>query len=132
MFKQETWDTLSIMVNGASHYCTICSQLTELRIVLIPMSFAIFCPLNKHRRNKHKFGKDFKIPLFEVDINNNDISCNCYVKINKISWNKGKYLISIATCFRQTNVIRLQISRTLVFKCFKYADWKKSILCDYL
>ena len=50
----------------------------------------IFCPLNKHRRNKRDLGKIFKIQLFEVDINNNGICCNCYVKINKISWNKGK------------------------------------------
>ena len=51
----------------------------------------IICPLNKHRRNKHNFGKVFKIQLFEVDINNNNgISCNCCVKINKVSWNKGK------------------------------------------
>ena len=45
----------------------------------------IICPLNKH---KQKFGKIFKIQAFEVDINNNSISCNCYVKLNKISWNK--------------------------------------------
>ena len=44
----------------------------------------IIYPLNKHRRNKHNFGKIFKINLFEVDINSNGISCNCYVKINKI------------------------------------------------
>ena len=50
----------------------------------------IICPLNKHRRIKHYFGKNFKIQLFEVDINNNGITCNCYVKINKIAWNKGK------------------------------------------
>ena len=47
----------------------------------------IFCTFNKHSRNKHDFGKIFKIQLFEVDINNNGISCNCYVEI---SWNKGK------------------------------------------
>ena len=47
----------------------------------------IICPFNKHSQNKHDFGKIFKIQLFEVDINNNGISCNCYVKI---SWNKGK------------------------------------------
>ena len=48
----------------------------------------IVCPLNKHRQNKQHFGKMFKIQIFGVDINNNNISCNCYVKINKISWNK--------------------------------------------
>ena len=34
------------------------------------MSFARArkCPLTIHRRNKHKFGKIFKIQLFEVDI----------------------------------------------------------------
>ena len=45
----------------------------------------IICPLNKHRQNKHNFGKIFKIQVSEVDINNNGISCNCDVKINKIS-----------------------------------------------
>ena len=57
----------------------------------------IICPLNKHRRNKHKFGKIFKIQIFEVDIITNGISCNCYVKIKKKkkkkkkkTWNKGK------------------------------------------
>ena len=40
----------------------------------------IICPLN----NKQNFSKIFKIQAFEVDINNNSISCNCYVKINKI------------------------------------------------
>ena len=44
----------------------------------------IIGPLNKHRQNKHNFGLNFKIQFF-VDINNNDISCNCYVKVNKIS-----------------------------------------------
>ena len=47
----------------------------------------IFCHFNKHSRNMHDFGKIFKIQLFEVDINNNGISCNCY---DKFSWNKGK------------------------------------------
>ena len=51
----------------------------------------IICPLNKHGQNKQNFGKIFKIQVFFlIDINNNSISCNCYVKINKISWNKGK------------------------------------------
>ena len=54
------------------------------------MSFAIVSALWNHRRNKHNFGKIFKIQHFEVDINNNGISLNCNVKINKISWNKGK------------------------------------------
>ena len=48
----------------------------------------IICPLNKHSQNKQNFGKIFKIQPFEVDISNNSISCNCYVKLNKISWNK--------------------------------------------
>ena len=52
----------------------------------------IICPLNKHHRNKHNFGKIFEIQRFVVDINNNGISCNCYVKINKILLNKGKLL----------------------------------------
>ena len=50
----------------------------------------IICPLNKHSQNKKTFGKIFKIQAFEVDINNNSISCNCYVKINKIPWNEGE------------------------------------------
>ena len=50
----------------------------------------IMCPLNKHSQNKPNVGKIFKIQAFEVDINNNSISCNCYVKINKIPWNKGE------------------------------------------
>ena len=37
----------------------------------------IICPLNKHSQNKQIFGKFFKIQAFEVDINNNSISCNC-------------------------------------------------------
>ena len=41
------------------------------------------CPLNKHRQNKQHFGKIGKIQVFEVDISNKLISCNCYVKINK-------------------------------------------------
>ena len=49
----------------------------------------VFCPLNKHRRNKHNFVNIFKIQPFEVDINKNGISCNCYVKIYKLSWNKN-------------------------------------------
>ena len=43
----------------------------------------IICPLN----NEQNFGKIFKIQAFEVDIDDNSISCNCYVKINKIPWN---------------------------------------------
>ena len=50
----------------------------------------IICPLNKHSQNKQNFGKIFKSQPFEVDINNNSISCNYYVKINKIPWHKGK------------------------------------------
>ena len=50
----------------------------------------IICPLNKHSQNKQKFDKIFKIQAFEVDIKNNSISSNCYVKINKIPWNKGE------------------------------------------
>ena len=46
--------------------------------------------LNKHSQNKQNFGKIFKIQAFEVDINNNSISCNCYVNINKIPWNQGE------------------------------------------
>ena len=49
----------------------------------------IICPLNKHSQNKQNFGKIFKIQAFEVDINNNCISCNCYVKINKFHGIKG-------------------------------------------
>ena len=41
----------------------------------------IICPLNKHSQNKQNFGKIFKIQAFEVDINNNNISCNFYVKL---------------------------------------------------
>ena len=41
-------------------------------------------------QNKENFGKIFKIQVFEVDISNDGISCNCYVKINKISWKKGE------------------------------------------
>ena len=37
---KETWETLSIMVNGVLHYCTLYSQLAEVRIILIPLSFA--------------------------------------------------------------------------------------------
>ena len=38
----------------------------------------IICPLNKHRQNKQNVGKIFKIKkVFEADINNNSISCNC-------------------------------------------------------
>ena len=37
----------------------------------------IICPLNKHRQNSQKFGKIFKVQVFDVDINNNGISCNC-------------------------------------------------------
>ena len=40
IFKQETWETLLIMMNSAYHYCTLCSQLAEVRIILVPMSFA--------------------------------------------------------------------------------------------
>ena len=49
----------------------------------------IICPLNKHSQNMQHFGKIFRIQVFEVDINNNGISCNCYVKIN-ILLNKGE------------------------------------------
>ena len=41
--------------------------------------------LNKHSQNKQNFCKIFKIHVFEVDINNNSISCQCYVNIHKIS-----------------------------------------------
>ena len=67
----------------------------------------IVCPFNKHSQNKQNFGKIFKIQAFEVDLNNNSISCNCFVKINKIPWNKMEYFISIATFF----------DRHLVFGC---------------
>ena len=50
----------------------------------------IICPLNKHSQNKENFGKIVKIQALEVDINNNSISCNCYVKINRIPSNKGE------------------------------------------
>ena len=39
----------------------------------------IICPLNKHSQNKILV-KIFKIQAFEIDINNNSISCNYYVK----------------------------------------------------
>ena len=45
----------------------------------------IICPLNKHRQNKQNFGKIFKIHVFEVDINNNGISC----KLTKVHGIKG-------------------------------------------
>ena len=46
--------------------------------------YQIICPLNKHSQNKQHFGKIFQIQDSEVDINNYSISCNCYVKSNKI------------------------------------------------
>ena len=49
----------------------------------------IICPLNKHCQSKLNFGKIFNIQVFEVYINNNGISCNCYAKIYKNSWTKG-------------------------------------------
>ena len=81
---------LSIMVNGKTFPHVM---LPVGRSVNYSHSYEfrqIICPLTKHRRNKHNFCKIFKIQIFEIDINNNGISCNCYVKINKISWNKGK------------------------------------------
>ena len=49
------------------------------------MSFARLSALWINSQNKQQFGKIiFKIQAFEVDINNNGISCNCYVKINNI------------------------------------------------
>ena len=69
---------------------TICSQLAKVKYSCSHEFHQIICPLNKHRQNKQKFGKIFKIHVFEVDINTNVISCNCYVKINKMSWNKGE------------------------------------------
>ena len=59
-----------------------CSRFHEVR--------QIICPLTKHRQNKQNFGKIFKVPAFEIDISYNGISCNCYAKINKRSWNKGE------------------------------------------
>ena len=50
----------------------------------------IICPLNKYRQNQQNFVKILQIQMFEVDINDNGISCNCYIKNNKISWNKGE------------------------------------------
>ena len=35
----------------------------------------IISPLNKHSQNKQNFGKNFKIQVFEVDINKNCIFC---------------------------------------------------------
>ena len=40
IFKQETWETLSIMVNSAWNFCTLCPQLAKVGIIVIPMSFA--------------------------------------------------------------------------------------------
>ena len=65
-------------VDKSKKYCRSC----EFRHII--------CPLNKHSQNKPNFGKIFKFQAFEVDINNNSISCNCYVKMNKITWNKGE------------------------------------------
>ena len=48
------------------------------------------CPLNKHSQKKQTFGKISKIQVFEADLSNYGISCNCYVKVNKISLNKGE------------------------------------------
>ena len=50
----------------------------------------IICPLSKQSQNKQNFCMIFKIHVFEVDMNNNGISCQCHVKINKIVWNKGE------------------------------------------
>ena len=47
-------------------------------------------PLNKHSQNKQNFGKIYKTQAFEVDLYNNSISCNCYVKMSKIPLNKGE------------------------------------------
>ena len=38
----------------------------------------IICLLNQHRQNKQNFGTIFKIQVFEVYINNNGVSCDCY------------------------------------------------------
>ena len=59
----------------------------------------IICPLNKQSKHKQNVGRNFKIQAFEVDINKYSISCNRYVEINKILWNKGDYLISISPFF---------------------------------
>ena len=42
----------------------------------------IICTLNKQIQYKQHFGKISKHRGFEVDINNNGISCNYYVTIN--------------------------------------------------
>ena len=50
----------------------------------------MICPLNKHRQNKQNLGKIFKIQVFEVDINNNGISCiNCMLQLIKFHGIKG-------------------------------------------
>ena len=49
----------------------------------------IIGPLNKHRRNKHNFGKIFKIQLFEVDINNNGNSIIVMLKLPNCHGIKG-------------------------------------------
>ena len=48
----------------------------------------IICPLFTSSKKQH-FGKIFKIQVFEVHIDNDGISCNCYAKIYKSSWKKG-------------------------------------------
>ena len=83
IFNKKLWNIIN--------YCEWCIHVTLLQ-VMVPdgrrTNYShshefrqIICPSNKHRRNKHNFGKIFKIQLFEVDFNNKSISCNCYIKI---------------------------------------------------
>ena len=109
-------------VRKSKNYC--CSY--ELR--------QIICPLNKHSQNKHNFGKIFEIQAFEVDINNNNISCNCYVKIkNKFHeiMGNGSFRVQYVSTDTWHSAVN-QSNRTVTLKLFKYADWKQSKLCDYL
>ena len=88
IFKPETWETLLIIMNGAQQYCTLCTQLAEVRNILFLMSFARLSALwiNLFKTSKilvrflkFKFLKLIStITVFLV-----------IVKINKISCNKG-------------------------------------------
>ena len=67
----------------------------------------IICPLNKHHQNKQNFGKVFKIQVVQVDINNNGVSCNCYV------------ILTHFYGIKSNNSFRLQhfVDKHMVFGC---------------
>ena len=68
-------ETLSIIMNSASNYCTLYSQLEKVKTYCRSYDFRqISCPLNKHSPNKQNL-RFLKFKIFKLI----SFSCNCYV-----------------------------------------------------